>query len=81
MADGERARLEGQATLATAENHVWAIFSGCLGGNAGAGVMVESVHAGVQTLNFLRSFSPSEFLPTSFLTSCGTVRLLDRSVV
>jgi hypothetical protein len=56
------------------------IVSSGLGGNAGSGVMVEILNAGVQTQKFLRSFPPLEPLLVSLLTSCGTVRMFDQVV-
>jgi hypothetical protein len=47
------------------------------GGNTGAGVMMKVGDPGVETREFLSAFPPLEPLLLSFLSSCGSVFLLN----
>ena len=47
------------------------------GGNTGAGVTMEVSDPGVETQEFLSAFPPLEPLLLSFLSSCGSVGLLN----
>ncbi len=51
-----------------------------VGRNSGTGVLVKVSHAGMQTQELLGALRSPESKPTSFLSSCGTVRLLDQVV-